>query len=142
MAKNNIIFKKIWQDSELMELETICSSGVITAISKIYVSVSLLDELIFQIKSFLEGHITEGAWANENKGNDSTACVTFRFLKKNKLGHIWIEVFMELDDGGDYSKHNCCFYIDTEIGLLANFCDDLTKLKGNFTEIEVQLNKD
>ena len=36
---------------------------------------------------------------------------------------------MELDDGGEFSDHNCCFYINTEYGLLQRFRDQLPKLK-------------
>ena len=38
MAKDNIIIRKIWQDSELAQLEVTCTSSVATAITKIYVS--------------------------------------------------------------------------------------------------------
>lgn len=44
--KDNIIFKKIWQDDDVMELTVVCSSPIITATSEIYVSDSLIDELI------------------------------------------------------------------------------------------------
>ena len=140
MVEDNIIFIKIWEDNDLMQLKVVCSSSVATITSKIYVSDSLIDELICQIKQFLDGNNAEGLWANENKGNDSTACVSFRFFKKDKLGHIGIEVFAELDDGGDYTEHNCCFFVSTEYGLLMNFCDRLVQLKKNQIGYEIQLN--
>ena len=137
---DNIIFRKIWQDSDMFEVQVICSSSVVTVTSKIYVSDSLIDELIFQIKQFLGGNNSEGMWANENKGNDYATCVSFRFLNKDKLGHIVIEVFAEIEDGGDYTDHNCCFYIKTEYGLLMNFCENLVKFKKNSAGYEIQLN--
>jgi len=137
---DNIILSKIWQDSDVIELKVVCSSAVATIKSKIYVSDSLIDELICQIKQFLDGNIEEGLWANEEKGNDSTACVSLRFLKKDKLGHLIIEVFAELDDGGDYAEHNCCFFVGTEYGLLMNFCERLVYLKNNPVGYEIQLN--
>ena len=138
--KDNIIFEKVWQDADVIELKVVCSSSVALFTSKIYVSYSLIDELICIIKQFLDGIIEEGSWANEAKGNDSTACVSLRFLKKDKLGHIIIETFAELDDGGDYTKHNCCFYIVTEYGLLSNFCDRLACLKNHPVGFKIQLN--
>ena len=116
--KDNIIFSKIWEDDDIIELKVECSSSVATISSQIYVSDSLIDELICQIKQFLDGNIEEGLWANEDKGNDSTACLSFRFFSKDKLGHIIIEVFAELDDGGNFTEHNCCFFIGTEYGYL------------------------
>ncbi len=136
---DNILLRKIWQDDELIQLKVVCSSCVATATTKIYVSNSLIDDLIYQIKQFLNGYIDEGLWANEDKGNTTTACVSLRFLKKDKLGHILIEVFIELDDGGDYTKHNCCFFVGTEYGLLMHFCDKLAQLKESPEDCEIQL---
>ena len=98
MAKDNIIIRKIWQDSELAQLEVTCTSSVATAITKIYVSDELIDELICKISAFLDGCCEESEWANESRGNFSTACVCFHLIKKDKLGHILIEVFAELED--------------------------------------------
>lgn len=140
MVEDNIIFSKIWQDDDLIELKVVCSSSVATVTSKIYVSDSLIDELICQIKQFLDENNAEGLWANEDKGNASTACVSLRFFRKDKLGHIVIEVFAELDDGGNYTEHNCCFFVNTEYGLLMNFCESLLWLKKNPAGYEIQLN--
>ena len=127
--EDNIIFSKIWEDEDVIELKVVCSSSVATITSNIYVTNPLIDELIFQIKQFLDGNIEEGLWANENRGNDSTACVSLRFIRKDKLGHIIIEVYAELDDGGNYAEHNCCFFVGTEYGLLMNFGERLVRLK-------------
>ena len=138
--EDNIVVSKTWQDNDVIELEVVCSSSVATVTSKIYVSDSLIDELIYQIKQFLDGKNEESLWKNEDKGNASTACVSLRFFRKDKLGHIVIEVFAELDDGGDYAKHNCCFFVSTEYGLLMNFCEKLVQLKKNPAGYEIQLN--
>ena len=138
--KDNIIFRKIWEDDDMMELRVVCSSSVAATISGIYVSNFLIDELAGQIKQFLQGTREEGLWANEDRGNGSTACVSLRFFRKDKLGHIMVEVFAELDDGGDYAKHNCCFFVNTEYGLLMEFCSKLAELKINPVGCEIQLN--
>ncbi len=126
---DNIIIKKEYEDSECILLEVECTSCKISAISKVFVSNMLIDELITQIQHFLTCSLTEAEWSNEKRGNGSSACLSLRFIKKDKLGHIWIEVYMEIDDGGDFDRHNCCFYINTEVGLLMSFCDHLDKLK-------------
>lgn len=133
---------KLWQDGELIELKVVCSTEIITATTKIYVSEALIDDLIYSIKQFLDGQVIESSWANEKRGNDSTACVSLHFMHKDKLGHIIIEVFMELDDGGNYSSHNCCFFLNTEIGLLTMFCERLPQLKQKSSGIKIILNDD
>ena len=137
--KDDIIFSKLWQDNDVIALKAVCSAPVATITSRIYVSNSLIDELIGQIEQFLRGDIEEGLWANEDRGNDSTACLSLRFLRKDRLGHIIIEVFAELDDGGDYARHNCCFFVNPEYGLLMNFCERLAQLKSD-AACEIQLN--
>ena len=136
---DNIIFCKTWQDNDVIELKVKCLSSVATVTSRIYVSDCLIDELIWQIKQFLDGNNEEGYWANEDKGNTSTACLSLRFFRKDKLGHIIIEVFAEIDDGGDYTKHNCCFFINTEYGLLMRFCEKLAQLKKNPVGYKINL---
>ena len=82
--EDNIIFSKLWQDNDVIALKAVCSSPVATITTKIYVSNPLIDELIGQIEPFLHGDVEEGLWANEDRGNDSTACLSLRFLRKEK----------------------------------------------------------
>ena len=138
--RDYIARQKLWYDNDLALLAIVCSSAVITASAKIYVTDALIDDLVQQIEQFLNGQVTESYWANEEKGDYSTACVSLRFLPKDKLGHILIEVYMELDDGGSYSSHNCCFYLNTETGLLEKFCEKIPTLKQELLGIEVILN--
>lgn len=139
---DHIDIVKLWQDDELIQLKVVCSTEIITATAKIYVSDALIDDLIYQIKQFLDGQVAESFWTNEKRGDNSTACVSLHFLHKDKLGHILIEVFMELDDGGNYSSHNCCFYLNTEVGLLTMFCERLPQLKQKPSGIKLILNDD
>ncbi len=140
--RDYIDIQKLWCDNELAELAIVCSSSVITASAKIYVTDALIDDLVQQIEQFLNGQVIESYWANEEKGGDSTVCVSLRFLPKDKLGHVLIEVYMELDDGGDYGIHNCCFYLNTEIGLLERFCGKLPQLKQKTSKTRIILNDD
>ena len=52
--KDNIIFSKIWEDIFAIQLKAVCSSSVATITTEIYVDDDLIDELIFQIKQFLD----------------------------------------------------------------------------------------
>ena len=54
--EDNITLRKIWQDDDVIELTVVCSSPIITATSEIYVSDSLIDELISEITRFLNGN--------------------------------------------------------------------------------------
>ena len=139
--KDNIVFTKIYEDIHLIELYVVCSSSVATIRSRIYVDGSMIGRLAKRIKRFLNSKTKEVLWANEDKGNDSTACLSLRFLKKDNQGHIAVEVFAELDDGGDFTEHNCCFYVNTEHGLLMRFGESLSLLDDAPLGFEIQLNQ-
>lgn len=136
-----ISIKKLWQDNELIQLKIVCSSAIVTATAKIYVSNEIIDDLFFQIHYFLNGLVKECCWSSGERGDHSTTCVSLRFLHKDKLGHVLIEPFMELDDGGNYSSHNCCFYLNTELGLLESFKNQLLAMKNAKLGFEITLNK-
>ena len=136
-----IEIEKLWYDCHMMQLGIVCSSAVITASAEIYVDDYLIDNLISKITEFLNGKVMETTWANGWKGDGTAACVSFRFLHRDKLGHILIEVYMELEDGGNYSSHNCCFYISTEPGSLERFCKKLPVLKQKSLGIKIILNE-
>lgn len=99
--------QKIWQDTDFAEFEITGSSPVITAKTAVYMTDSLIDELFRQITRFLSGEVEECCWANKERGDNSTACLSLRFLRKDRLGHVLAEVYMELDDDGEFSDHNC-----------------------------------
>ena len=140
MMVDYLMFEKVWQDEYYFQLRVTCASANITVTNKIYSSNECVVELFNKLRDFLDGKVEECLWENGTKGDDSTACVSLRFLHKDRLGHVLVEVFIELDDGGNYSSHNCCFYVNTEIGLLTKFCDRLPRLKQKELGTKVILN--
>lgn len=135
-----ILIEKIWQDVFCYQVKITCASSHVVATNDIYVSDDSIDTLFNGLNDFNKNEINEFFWISGEKGDDSTACISFNFIHKDKLGHILIEVYMEVDDGGSYSSHNCCFYINTEMGLLEKFCKKLPMLKQELLGTEVALN--
>jgi len=136
-----IEIERIWQDIDFFEIKITCISDSITATTKVYTTDENFDDLSDIIESFIHDNNNECYWENGEKGDDTTACVSLRFYKEDKLGHIKIEVYMELDDGGKFSKHNCCFYINTELGLLLEFHKNLFKIKTRKLGEKIVLNQ-
>ncbi len=130
----------VWCDAEMTELQVHCASPSVAAITNIYVTDRLIDNLIIQIQAFLSGQVAESVWKNTETGDNTTACLCLRFINADKLGHVLIEVYMEIDDGGRYSDHHCCFYLSTEIGMLSTFCNSLDILHTKHLGIKAVLN--
>ena len=117
---DNICLKKSWQEDNFFEIEFTCVSRHIKCMSKIYVSCEDLDNLIVQLSMFLDRK-KSSFWECGERGNETLPCISFEFIYQDKLGHVKIEIFTELDDGGSLDKHTVCFYINSEIGLLYQF---------------------
>jgi len=134
--KDNIEIERVWQETDFFMVKITCSSEVIKAITQTYITDEGIDELANLIGRFIYDYVEDNnespenyLWETGEKGDQSTAYVSMRFVRKDSLGHIQIEVYLELDDGGSFSKHNCCFYVETELGLLESFGKRLGRLK-------------
>lgn len=138
--QNNIEIEKVWQDDEFFEAKITCSAKLISANTLVYLTDTSVDELLDTLRKFLDGNADDQFWESGTKGEGTTSCISFTFLRADLLGHVKIEVFMELDDGGSLSKHNCCFYLNTEQGLLNEFLNNLPKLKEKQIGTKVMLN--
>ena len=126
---DNLLITRFWQDINFFEIEIECRTEFITVRGKVYTTNDLIDDLYNRIEIFLSGNVDSTCWQNGTRGDATTPCISLLFSHKDELGHILIEVFMEIDDGGTLSTHNCCFYVNTEIGLLHQFKESLLKLK-------------
>ena len=126
---DNLIITRFWQDIDFFQIQVECKTEFIAVRGNVYTTDNLIDELYNKIEIFLSGEADSTCWQNGTRGDVTTPCVAFRFSHKDVLGHVLIEVFMEIDDGGTLNTHTCCFFVNTEIGLLSKFKEKLPKLK-------------
>lgn len=132
--------EKIWQGDGFFELEVLCSSKIISATTRVYATNAGIRGLSETIMKFLSGNPSRSIWENGEKGDRTTAYMSMEFFRKDKLGHVQIEVYMELDDGGKFSKHNCCYYIESELGMLEVFAKALIQMLDPTTGQKAVLN--
>ena len=95
-----ISMEKIWQDVFCYQVKITCASCCAVATNDFYTSDDNIDALFHGLNDFMKGKTNEFLWENGEKGDRSTACITLKFAHKDKLGHVLIETYMELDDGG------------------------------------------
>lgn len=125
---DNIKIERIWQDEDFFEISVTCSNNVITASTEVYVTDLSIKQLQNEIAQFLQFEKSEIFWKSGERGNQTTPCVEVNICMKDSSGHVLIESFMELNDGGSLDKHTCCFYINTELGMLHEFNSKLSML--------------
>ena len=122
-------FQKTGTDEQFMLLTVTGSAQYIRATSRIYVTDQMLSELHQEMEAFLSEQDLEGYWENDVPGIGGPPCVTLRFLPQDAMGHVLVEIYMELNDGGDFLTHNCRFYIHTDRTKLQAFASALENFR-------------
>lgn len=125
---DNIIFERIWEDTSFFEVKVTCQSESVCATTKIYVDNEAINALCQKINDVVSQSTAKAFWQAGERGNETTPSMSFDFACDGS-GHVIIDVYMELDDGGELSAHNCAFYVNTEVGLLENFSRKLQSIK-------------
>lgn len=125
---DNIIIERIWEDDSFFEIKITAQNENICAASKVYVQNETIDDLREKIKDVVSLKESKTFWQAGERGDATTPSVSLEFARDGR-GHVVIDVYMELDDGGKLSAHNCSFYVKTEMGLLENFAIQLQNLK-------------
>ena len=138
-----IKIKKIWQDEieDFFSIQMVARSKVIWAQAHVYATSETIDDLLNKLNGFISSNAGEALWENGVTVGETPVPLSLKFLRKDKLGHVLVEVYMELDDGRTLGGHNCCFYVETDLGLLEKFHKRLHLLKLPDLEIEITLNE-
>lgn len=138
---DNLSIGRVWEDADFFEIEVVAQTKLISANVRSYATAATINELAQHLAIFPQKLDDKYIWENGTKGDDSTPFVSLEFWCEDKLGHITIEVYMELDDGASYNKHNCCFFIKTEAGLLNSFGKSLVSVSERGIGKKIMLNK-
>lgn len=134
-----LYFKKIWQDTGFFEVELFAQSSFAMAKTCSYTDSTAINQLSSKLLSFTAND--KYLWENGVKGDNYTPFVSLNF-ESDCCGHVKIEIYAEIDDGGTYSNHNCCFFVNTELGLLYEFGKNLCLLNRGEIGTKISLNKE
>ncbi len=124
---DNIVMKKVWQEGDLLELEIMCSAEYVTAYQTCYIQAEQLEAICEQI-SICINQLQPGCYMEFGKKTGNyTPAFSMEIIEISKSGHVKIEVDLEIDDNNS-RKHRCCFYVDSELGLVITFGEKLKAL--------------
>lgn len=127
MEKNNIIFEKVWEDNNLLELKINAISEYVNAYQYCYIEDKLLHQIGEEITQYSFNYYHECYVEFGKKEGNYTPAFSMRFLPADNSGHVQIEVDVEINDN-DVRAHRCCFYISGELGLLEGLGKNLQHL--------------
>lgn len=135
---DKLILERFWEDYDFYELKVTASSNVISATTTLYIDEKDINKLSKELEEFIFNNENNYLWGMGKKG--CKPYLSLNFIKKDTLGHFYVEIFMELNDGTGVEQHNCCFYIETELGLLLQFAKKVKNLNDYSQEVRVSLN--
>ena len=124
---DNIIFKSIWKDSELMELKVTASAEYINVFQHCYVDDSLLEEIANKIQGYVSDFSKECYLEFGSKTGNYTPAFSLKLLPCDNHGHLKIETDIEIADT-EKRTHRCIFYINCELGQIEKFGKSLKLL--------------
>lgn len=135
---DNLIFEKIWQDDSLIELKISASSEFVTAYQSCYIQDERLAEIAERICGYTESYNEACYLEFGKKEGNYTPAFSMCILPADVFGHIKIEVDIEIADN-DTRAHRCCFYVESELGLIERLGKDLKRLITEPVGCEVSL---
>lgn len=125
---DNIWIEKKWQEDNLIELKISATSEFVTAYQDCYIQDCVLDDISKKIDAYIDENGESDCYLEfGNKEGNFTPAFSMKILSKDSSGHVKIEVDMEINDN-DLRMHRCCFYVNTELGLVEMFGRSLRRI--------------
>ena len=135
---DNIVFEKVWQNDNLIELKISASSEFVSAYQNCYVEQKVLEDTSDKICDYIYDHSKPRYVELGKKSGNFTPAFSMCILPAEKSGHMKIEVDIEIADN-DMRIHRCCFYVKSELGLVEQFGVRLKNLAAKPVGIKVAL---
>lgn len=125
--QDNLIFEKIYQDDNLIELKISAFSEYVSAYQNCYIQDTALLYIAKKICNYTH-HYEESYYLEfGHKEGDYTPAFSMELLPADSFGHVKIEVDLEINDN-DTRAHHCPFYVNSELGLVEQFGKSLERL--------------
>lgn len=131
---DNIEIEKIWIDSDFFEVNILFISKNVSCNIKFYMQDNIILQLKSQIEDFVDNpYSSKILW--EIRGEDSKE-VLIESKGVDSCGHVALRIkvkaMMQYDkfayDEDTLDDYNCCFTVETELGLLLEFGKKLREI--------------
>lgn len=124
---DNIIIEKIWQDSNIIELQLTAKSEYVQANQSCYVEDEAVIKIADKIDTYMKNYYVECYLEFGNKTGNFTPAFSLTILPSGRTGQVKVEVDIEIADN-DKRDHRCCFYVNCELGQIERFGKSLRSI--------------
>ena len=124
---DNLIIEKIWQEENCIELKIFAKCAFVKAYQMCYIQDEKLLEIAEKMLDYLKDYNEAVYLEFGKKTGNYTPAFSMCLLPADISGHVKIEVDLEIDDNNTRS-HRCCYYINSELGLVEQFSKGLIEL--------------
>lgn len=124
---DNIIIEKIWQNSNVIELQLTAKSEYVQANQSCYVEDDAVIMIADKIDTYMKNYEVECYLEFGNKIGNFTPAFSLTILPSETSGHVKVEVDIEIADN-DKRAHRCCFYVNCELGQIERFGKSLRSI--------------
>ena len=138
---DNIIIKKIWNDSDTIEfnnffeIKLTCINEFLRISENVYITDKIAKDLSKTIKKSINNNQEVYFEVSINEVEPE---FSIKIFPADVHGYVLIEMNVEIADN-DEKMHYAIFYIKTEIGLLDSFADKIGKLVSLAIDEEISL---
>lgn len=136
---DNIIFEKLWQDENLIELKISANSEFVSAYQSCYIQDIKLQENSEKIHEYVNNYNLSCYLEFGKKEGNYTPAFSMCILPLETSGHVKVEVDIEIADNNS-RLHRCCFYVKSELGLIEKLGISLKNLITTSVGKEISLN--
>ena len=136
---DNILLTKEWIDDDLVELKVEASSKFVKAFQYCYMDIKNINAIGQALSQYAGSLIEQSYFEFGVKNGNSTPAFSLNLIPVDKLGHIQVEIDLEIDDNND-RIHRCVFYVNTELGCINNWGKAITALSSGVLGMQCTLN--
>lgn len=134
----DLVFEKIWEDTDFYEVRILAQSDCAQANTTTYITAEAIENLAKGLKDFPKVRDDSFYWENGEKGNVSMPFVSLELCCKDQKGYIEISIYIEFADD-TVKRYHSYFALSTESGQLNDFGRALLKLNQPGIGAEIKL---
>lgn len=136
---DNLIFTKVWSAEEQYGIVKVVVQSKYVKVNvdyyMVYSDLSIASAILLEYCSSFD---KEKLVIFDGLTGAQPPLFSMKILPAHKTGRLKIELDMEIDDNNE-RLHRCCFYIETELGLLEQFAKNILRIEHE-KDIQISLN--